>query len=333
MEINFHSLSQDMKKHYRIMQEIKYDKDINSVFVPFRPILEMELVLCSLLAKFNYETLSKLPYTSLDVPYILNELGISDESVFKIIIERFFKTLQKIVPLANYSRNIEKHSRYGNVNAYTKSRVPVFYAIDRLKFKLILLRNLLSHLRSNHYLLSAFPSFKQKNSKSFETILFAEYCARMWEYFETVSWEPEYQSKFFKKENQINHKILHELNRFQMPKQNMNVIFIMRSVRASYLLSKILFKMMDVETPFIHENESIEPIILNREIIPGMLSAINDAFRIGDSNKIRELVDMFENYLSWMIEGLNHGYCIASNYQIKEKFPNTLYYSGDILKF
>ena len=152
MDLQQNALSQDMGTYYKIMMENTYCDDINKVFIPYRPMIEMELLLTSLLAKENYHTLSKLPFTTLDLNYITRELKISKESVFYTIIERFFQNIQQIIPIASYSRKHEENTRFGNVNAYTKSRIPVFYAIDRLKAKLLVLRNFLNHLQSHHYL-------------------------------------------------------------------------------------------------------------------------------------------------------------------------------------
>jgi hypothetical protein len=331
MNLQHNPLSQKKGTYYKIMVENTYVDDLNKVFIPYRPMLEMELLLSSLLAKENYETLSKFPFWNGNVKFLAKELVISHESVFYTILDRFSQKIRQIVPVTSYTRKIKKLSRFGNVDAYTKSRIPVFYAMDRLKAKLLILRNFLVHLRSHHYLLSSFPCYRKKSNKSFKSILFAEYSARIKEYFETITWEPE--SKYLKQANQINYKFLCELNRFQLPSTHMDVIYIMRSLRASFLLCKIIFKMLDVPDPFLNEKGSIETLILNRNIIPGMLEALANAYFLRDHKKVREIVDLFEKYLTWMIKGINHGYKIASNSRIDLDLGRTLYYSGKVVVY
>ena len=326
------SLYQQQRSLDQTFSESTHMDDINKVYIPFRPILEMELALSSLMAKDTYDNLAKLLYTERDTSYIIKELEISPDSVYPIIFDRFFQKSQNLVPLASYYHDLSKGSRYGNVNAYTKSRVPIFFAIDRLKFKLLLLRNFLEFLISHNYLLSEFPAYSKNKTKTFEEILFSEYKTRMQDYFETMTWEHEHQSKYIKEQSKLNYNILSELNKFQIP-DKMNAIYIMRSIRASYLVAKILFKLMDVEDCFIVNDEPIEPIILNRDIIPGVIIAINQAYSYGDSPKLHELVPMFTNYLNWMLKGVDYGYNIASLNQLVINPNSTLYYSGKITKY
>ena len=91
--------------------------------------------------------------------------------------------------------------------------------------------------------------------------------------------------------------------------------------------------MLDVPDPFLNEKGSIETLILNRNIIPGMLEALANAYFLRDHKKVREIVDLFEKYLTWMIKGINNGYKIASNSRIDLDLGRTLYYSGKVVVY
>lgn len=314
--------------YYNMVFENTYSADINKVFIPHRSLLEMELLITFLLTKHNYKTLSSLPFASLDLDFISRELQIPEGSVFHTILARFNQNIQSIIPISSYMRKVEEHTRFGNVNAYSKSRIPVFYAMDRLKIKLLVLLNFLTKLESHHYLLASFPKYRQLSDKNFMSVFFSEYFTRMREYFETVTWEPEYKLKFMKDQSQINYQLLNELHKFQVPTTELDVIYIMRSIRASFLVCKIVFQRMDVADPFHTDKGSIDTLILNHEIIPGMISMIDNAYRLQDQPKIREIVSLFINYLTNMLNGIWMGYKIASNDQIHLDMDKTLYYSG-----
>lgn len=317
-----------------LIPQNNYTNDLNKVYIPFRPILEAELMVSGILAIRNYEFLSKLPFTTLDAKPVIKELDLTSDHLFSKILERLFTVMKRIVPIASeLGPNLKDELRYGNVNAYTESRIPLFYAIDRLKVKLLILRDFFTRLQENHYQLSAFPSYARKADKSLYSILFSEYYDRMLKYFQTIVWEPRYKTKYLNSSEEVNFRVLYELHAHQQESSTSKINYIIRGLKSSLFISNLIFHMCDIPDPFETGNGCVESLLLNRDFIPGMINVMDMAYRVSDANKLREIVDMFLCYLDNIIEGVNNGIKIASHGQLTPEKDEILYYIGDILEF
>ncbi|WP_457559719.1 hypothetical protein [Candidatus Harpocratesius sp.] len=311
-----------------------YINDLNKVYIPFRPILEAELMISGILAVRNYEFLSKLPIRTLDANIVMKELDLDENHLFQKILERFFIVLKRIIPVASeLGPNKKNELRYGNVNAYTESRIPLFYSVDRLKIKVLILRNFFLYLKDHHYQLNSFPSFIRKADKSLYGILFAEYYERMLKYFQTVVWEPTYKTNYLNTYDDVNFRVLYELHSFQQKSSISKVNYIIRGLKSSLFISKLVFELCDIPQPFETANGAVESLILNRDFIPGMINIMNSAYRIRNILRLHEIVDLFLAYLNNILKGINHGIYLASNRKIRLNLEDTIYYIGDILEF
>lgn len=317
-----------------IISQNTYTTDLNRVFIPFRPILEAELMISGILAVRNFEFISSIPFKSLDTEKIMKDLELDENHLFYKILERFFIVVHRLIPIASrLGPNRKNELRYGNVNAYTESRIPLFYAIDRFKVKLLILKNFFSTLRKNHYNLKYFPSYARKENKSLYNILFAEYYERMLKYFQTIVWEPSYKKKYLNSYEDVNFRVLYELHSFQQKSSVSKINYIIRGLKSSLFISQLLFQVCDIPQPFETANGAVESLILNRDFIPGMINIMNMAYRIGDMVRLREIVDMFLAYLDKILHGINNGVYSASNHQMELGLDETIYYTGDILEF
>ncbi|MHA1612819.1 MAG: hypothetical protein ACTSVZ_01240 [Promethearchaeota archaeon] len=311
-----------------------YVNDVNKVYIPFRPILEAELMISGLLAVKNYEFVSKISFSSLDADAVTKELKLGEDHLFHKILERFFIILKRIVPVASeLGPNLMDEVRYGNVHAYTESRIPLFYAIDRLKVKLVLLRNFFIQFREHSYQLSAFLSYDPLKDQTVQDILFSEYYNRMLKYFKTVVWEPRYKSKYLNTNDDVNFQVLYELHSHQQKSAPSKLGYIVRGIKSSLFVSTLIFHLCDIPDPFETANGSVEVLLLNRDFIPGMINVMQMAYRISDVAKLREMVGMFLAYLDNILEGVNNGIRLASNKQMDPIIEATIYYLGDILDF
>ncbi|MHA1776161.1 MAG: hypothetical protein ACTSWC_05275 [Promethearchaeota archaeon] len=317
-----------------IISQNSYTTDLNRVYIPFRSILEAELMTSGILALRNYEYLSNISFKSLDMEKIMEELELDENHLFSKILARFFIVVHRLVPIASrLGPNRRNELRYGNVNAYTESRIPLFYAVDRFKVKILILRNFFHTLRRNHYNLKYFPSYVRKEDKSLYSILFAEYYERMLKYFQTVVWEPTYKKKYLNTYDDVNFRVLYELHSFRQRTSVSKINYIIRGLKSSLFVSKLLFQVCDIPQPFETANGAVESLILNRDFIPGMINIMNMAYRIGDMVRLREIVEMFLAYLDKILQGINHGVFVASNQQMELNIDETIYYIGDILEF
>ncbi|MHA1522311.1 MAG: hypothetical protein ACTSRK_19230 [Promethearchaeota archaeon] len=311
-----------------------YVNDLNRVYIPFRPILEAELMISGLLAVKNYEYVSKISFSSLDADAVMKELKLGEDHLFQKILERFFIILKRIVPLASeLGPNYRDEIRYGNVHAYTESRIPLFYAIDRLKVKLVILRNFFVHFQENVYQMSAFPSYSPLEDQSLQDILFNEYYNRMLQYFRTVVWEPRYKTKYLNTNDEVNFGVLYDLHSHQQKSIPSKLGYIVRGMKSSLFVSTLIFHLCDIPDPYEIANGSVESLLINRDFIPGMINVMEMAYRVSDVAKLREMVGMFLAYLDNILKGVNHGIRMASNKQMNPILEATVYYLGDILEF
>ncbi len=315
-----------MANELSVDHEKKYFFDINKVFIPFRPVLEMELLVSAFLAVKNYEVIQSFNIIDSSPAHFASILELDPNSIYYPILERFFSLLDKIIPVAMYARDMQSQIRLGNVNAYTESRIPLFYALDRLKVKLIILRNFFQHLKNSHYQLSSFTEYPKKTDKSFISILFAEYYKKTQEYFSNVSWKPEHDRNL----ESVSYRHLQELNNLIIDHAG-EMNYIVRGLKASLFTSKVLFQVLDIADAF--GGIPLETLLLNRDFIPGMLNIIGECFRIGNAVKLHEATDLFLFFMDKLVDGVNQAIKLASHDTVLLEKDDLMYYSGHCTEF
>lgn len=144
---------------------------MNKVFIPHRSVLEMEALISTCLIDFSYDHIKDIPELRPTLERLHDILKVRDILPLMKIVERFYNiTVEKLKPIAMYSRNHHDINRMGNVIAYSKTRVPLFLALYRLKFKFLLIKNYLDEFKNSNYKINS-----QNSDRKFRDILYEDF--------------------------------------------------------------------------------------------------------------------------------------------------------------
>ena len=110
--------------------------DLNKVFIPCRTVLEMEALTSLFLEYYNYNEIRELPQAQPSSQSLIEKFRVIDCEPLERIIEYFIEVIvSKLKPIVMYERDHHDRIRMGNVDAYTKTRLCLFFALHRLKLK------------------------------------------------------------------------------------------------------------------------------------------------------------------------------------------------------
>ncbi|MHA1584840.1 MAG: hypothetical protein ACTSWL_06270 [Promethearchaeota archaeon] len=312
--------------------------DLNKVFIPFRPVIEMELVISLFLINSNFNKIKNSSSWQSNKQELYKLLNLEDKSVSKDILDRFFLLLKKLKPVVYQTREIHDFRRAGNVNAYSETRIPGFFALDHLKFKVLLLIKFLKHFKKSNYDLTVFPKYDEAKQKTLKSILFQEYYSRSIVYFNTISPKKEFiGKKTHAKLRGVDTQRLEPMWSFiSHTKQNSEVNYIMRGIKGSLFVINTIFAYMDVPLPFEHKDGHMVGVfdaLINPDFIPKLIPAMSAALEKENFSQFEDLLQAFEFFTVRIIDGINNAVKIASNNQINLTQNQTLYYTGKMLRF
>lgn len=309
--------------------------DQNKVFIPFRAVFEVEMLVSLYLINYSYDSIEKGAFSMMDVNELSKLLGIAEKSLYRNIVERFFVSFEKIKPIRLNARDNMDRKRMGNVNAYSESRIPAFFAVDRLKVKFLILKKILKTLRENDFILQKMTLLQLKPDTSLETVLFEEYYKDLTFYFDIITPKKEFSHSKHSVLYSIGTEKLQEIRGYLSLAKNSPLNYIMRSIKASLFVCNLIFTQMDVPDPFIHTDESIIDIreaIVDPQLIPSLVKELDVALRNKNYTMAAELHDKFELLVVRILKALSNAITIASNGQIHLQTKETLYSTGNIFE-
>ncbi len=324
-------------QNYHVTSSInnKANVDRNKVFIPFRPVFEMEVLISLYLVNKNYEDIKPLTSKLLDIEDLMVVFGIEKGTIYHDIVDRFYILLNRLKPLSLNERDHHDRRRYGNVNAYSKSRIPAFFAIDRIKVKFLMLKRLLDQLKKNDYDLTIFPKYYKVDVPTLETILFKEYYARTMEYFNIVTPQKEFVENKRPTLRGIDTSKLELMCGYvSQTDLHSGINFMMRGIKASLFVSEVIFRHLDIPNPFEHRDGhmiNVADTILDNAFIPELIPAISNAIANKNVGQLNDLHQAFNFLMARVINGLNNAIDIASNKQISLGEEQILYYTGNVL--
>ncbi|MFX1366816.1 MAG: hypothetical protein ACFFCE_13525 [Promethearchaeota archaeon] len=312
--------------------------DLNKVFIPCRTVLEMEALTSLFLEYYNYDEIKELPQSQPTSEKLIDKFHVLDCEPLEHIIEYFIEVIvSKLKPIVMYERNHHDRFRMGNVDAYAKTRLCLFFALHRLKLKFLVIKNFMDKFKGNNYrldtsenqeslgahsFLSAFyQDYHKKNKMNLKLMLSSKRMSdRVSELMDT--------SKTITNEDIINaitfRKFLDDKNRIK---------FIMKEIKASLFVCRVMFAQMDVGKPFTTANEmdvDAEEMMISQDFIPELIPAISQYYA---ERQMPQLEDCFRAYDFMMhraLEGINHAVELASGGQIVLDLDSTIYNTGNI---
>ncbi|MFX1235337.1 MAG: hypothetical protein ACFFBY_12385, partial [Promethearchaeota archaeon] len=304
-------------------------------------VLEMEALTALFLEYYNYDEIKELPKSQPSSQRLIELYRILDCRPLERIIEYFIDVVvSKLKPIVMYERDHHDRFRMGNVVAYTQTRVCLYLALHRLKLKFLFIKHFMDNFKANNYKLNLPEDRKGLGAHNFLSTFYEQYYKRnkmnlklmlsTKRVSERVS-ELMDTSKTITNEDIINaitfKKFLDDKNRIK---------FIMKEIKASLFVCKMMFAKMDVFTPFTLAKETMidaEEIMISQDFIPALIPAISNCIVEKNITQLEDCFRAFEFMMNRVLEGINNAIEIASGGQINLDLDATIYNTGNIFQF
>jgi len=312
--------------------------DINKVFIPCRTVLEMEALTSLLLELYNYDLIKEIPKSQPTSHKLIEVFRVVEIEPLERIIEYFIDVVvNRLKPIVMYERDHHDRFRMGNVVAYTQTRVCLYLALHRLKLKFLIIKHFMDNFKKNKYkldesqfegyrtFLSAFyKDYSEKNLMNLKLMLstkrVSERVSELIDTHDTITNDDIIQALSFK-------QFIDDKNRIK---------FIMREIKASLFVCKVMFAKMDVFTPFTLAKETMidaEEIMVSQDFIPELIPAISSCLLEGNTDQLEDCFTAYDFMENRVLEGINYAIEIASGGQINLDLEGTIYDTGNIFKF
>ena len=111
--------------------------------------------------------------------------------------------------------------------------------------------------------------------------------------------------------------------------------FVMREIKASLFVCKVMFAQIDVFDPFSEGREAMvdaEEFMINQDFIPILIPAISNAYSGERQTQLDDLFRAYDFMMKRVLKGINYAVEIASGGQILLEFEGTIYNSGNIFE-
>jgi len=314
--------------------------DLNKVFIPCRTVLEMEALTSLFLEYYNYDEIKELPETQPSSQSLIEKFRVIDCEPLERIIKYFIEVIvSKLKPIVMYERDHHDRIRMGNVDAYIKTRLCLFFALHRLKLKFLIIKHFMDTFKENkfsldlpddqevlgaHAFLSAFYTYYYKKNKMNLKLMLSskrmsDRVSKLMDTSNTITNEDIINAITFK-------KLLDDKNRIK---------FIMKEIKASLFVCKIMFAQMDVYTPFTIGIEAMidaEEIMISQDFIPELVPAISRRYAEKSMAQLEDCFRAQEFMMKKVLEGINFAVETASGGQINLELEETIYNTGNIFE-
>ncbi|TFF69248.1 MAG: hypothetical protein EU516_01075 [Promethearchaeota archaeon] len=312
--------------------------DINKVFIPCRTVLEMEALTSLLLENYNYDMIKEIPKSQPTSQSLIEIFKVVDIEPLERIIEYFIDVVvNRLKPIVMYERDHHDRFRMGNVVAYTKTRMCLYLALHRLKLKFLIIKDFMDKFKENGFqldetqdegyrtFLSAFhKEYREKNIMNLKLMLstkrVSERVSKLLDTKDTITNDDIIQALTFK-------KFIDDKNR---------VKFIMREIKASLFVCKVMLAKIDVLNPFAIARETMvdtEDIMISQDFIPQLIPAMSKCLSEGQRDQLKDCFKAYGFMINNVLEGINYAIKIASGGQIELDLNATIYNTGNIFSF
>ncbi|MFX1325497.1 MAG: hypothetical protein ACFE8N_11100 [Promethearchaeota archaeon] len=312
--------------------------DLNKVFIPCRTVLEMEALTSLFLEYYNYDDIKELPQSQPTSHQLIEKFHVINVEPLEHIIEYFIDVVvSKLKPIVMYERDHHDMFRMGNVVAYTKTRLCLYFALHRLKLKFLVIKHFMDQFKENqfklesskdqdnigsHNFLSAFyRDYYKKNKMNLKLMLsskrMSERVSKLMDTTNTITNEDIINAITFK-------KFLDDKNRIK---------FIMKEIKASLFVSKLMFAQMDVFNPFTIADDTMidaEEMMISQDFIPELIPTMSRCYARESATPLEDCFTAYDFLMNKILEGINQAVKIASGGQIQLDLEGTIYNTGNI---
>lgn len=312
--------------------------DLNKVFIPCRTVIEMEALTSLFLENHNYDLLRELPKsqpTSVDVISVFKVLKVEP---LERIIEYFVDVVvNRLKPIVMYERDHHDRYRMGNVVAYTKTRVCLYLALHRLKLKFLIIKAFMDKFKKNGYQLdvsqdggyrsflsSFYKHYLDKNLMNLKLMLSSKRLSESVQEMLSVS------------DTITNDDIINALTFKEFLDDKSRIRFIMREIKASLFVCKMMLAKIDVLQPFLIARETMldaEELMISQDFIPELIPAMSQCILDKNESQLEDCFKAYEFMMEAALEGINSAIKIASGNQIILDTDDTIYNTGNIFEF
>ena len=301
----------------------------------------MEAIISLYLLNSNYEKIKDVPESRPSSSRLIDILAVRDQQLFVDIIDYFInRAIPKVKPIVLYARDHHDRIRMGNVSPYAKTRVCIYLALHRLKLKFLIINNFINKFKSNNYSLDFFDDDELEEDLNFLTALAKDYYKknkmnlRLMIQKRRVS---ERVQKLLDDKDAITSEKLFKMATFKVYLERANIVkFIMREIKASIFVCKLMFAKMDLHNPFSFMEETaldLEKIMISNDFIPELLAAISKCLQDNNLSQLEDCISAFEFFMDKVLNGINKAIEITSGGQLQIDLYDTIYDTGNIFAF
>ena len=314
--------------------------DLNKVFIPCRTVLEMEALTSLFLEYYNYNEIKELPQTQPSSESLIEIFRVIDCEPLERIIEYFIDVVvSKLRPIVMYERDHHDRVRMGNVDAYTKTRLCLFFALHRLKLKFLIIKHFMDKFKEKEYSLDVSENQEVLGAHTFLSIFYKDYYKKNKMNLKLMLSSKrmsERVSELMDTSNTItNEDIINAITFKKFLDDKNRIKFIMKEIKASLFVCKIMFAQMDVHSPFTIGKEVMidaEEIMISQDFIPELIPAISRCYAATNRAQLEDCFRAQEFMMKRVLEGINYAVHTASGGQINLELEETLYNTGNIFE-
>ncbi len=324
-----------------MVEERSIEMDLGRVFIPCRIVLEMEAITSLYLELSNYSTIKEVPEGRPSAEELVVALKVKGNVFYERVIDYFINTtVAKIKPIAMYARKHHDRYRMGNVLPYAKTRVCLYLALHRLKVKFLIIKDFIQKFKNSQ---SGLDMFFHPNDKSHKSVMSALY-----NYFTIKN---RYNLELMLPKEGVSDRVkslidnldsmtrdrLYDLATYVAHSEESNIIkFMMRQIKASIFICRIMFAKMDVLTPFARGKEILieeEEIMVSNDFLPSILPAMSVCFRQKNYGHLKDLFTAFNFMMNRVLDSINYAYNTASGGELTLGLEETLYNTGNLFDY
>ncbi|MBY9007356.1 MAG: hypothetical protein KGD63_11430 [Candidatus Lokiarchaeota archaeon] len=311
--------------------------DINRVFIPCRTILEMEILTSLFLESKNYSLLKDVPTSHPTSQELIKLFNVTDIEPLERILKHFIDVIiEKLKPIVMYQRNFHDRFRMGNIVANSKTRLCLLLALHRLKLKFLVIKDFLDKFERDRFSLIKFQTtdiinldftevfydyYYEKNKMNLKLMLSSKRAS-------------ERVSKLLDTSKSITNDDIYNAITFKnLSDNNTRIKFIMRELKASLFICKMMFAKIDVYYPFSLGKEldvNYEEIMISQDFIPVLVPAINKCMHKKNFDQLNQCLKAFNFMLDKALDGINYAIEIASGGQINLAQNEMIFTTGNI---
>ncbi|TXT58494.1 MAG: hypothetical protein BAJALOKI1v1_1630004 [Promethearchaeota archaeon] len=323
-----------------VQEHNKILNDLNKVFIPCRTVLEMEALISLYLLDHNYNHIKEVPHTRPSSEHLIKILGYQDTPFYMDIIDFFINcAIPKVKPLVTYARDNHDRIRMGNIIPYSKTRVCVYLALHQLKLKFLIIKSIIDKFKEKIPNKTYSNLTRQEKNVKIHLTEFSEEYYLKNKMNLTILFPKSKASDRVKKMLKNDHSITGEkllemaTSREFFDKNNI-IKFIMREIKASVFVCKLMFAKMDLADPFSKTEETMidaEEVMTSNDFIPELIPAICQNMDENNLDQLKSCIGAFYFLLDKVFEGINRAVEIASRGQLQLEIYEPIYYTGNIL--